>query len=127
LQVPLINTVGVNKLVYKPIVLSLNSGLATERRFKLSFSSISKHIAKYFQSQAQADHGISCAFPGVAAGYSALYSLMNYADIKGGTCIPGSMYAVVQAMYKLALELGVEFKFGESVNSLMIKATGRRP
>ncbi len=52
----------------------------------------------------------------------ALYSLMNYADIKGGTWYPeGGMYAVVQAMYKLAVELGVEFKFGESVNSLMIK------
>ena len=38
----------------------------------------------------------------------ALYSLMNYADIKGGTWYPqGGMYTVVEGMYKLAKELGV--------------------
>jgi len=51
----------------------------------------------------------------------ALYSLMNYADIKGGTWYPeGGMYAVVEAMYKLAVELGVKFEFNESVQSLEI-------
>jgi phytoene desaturase len=46
---------------------------------------------------------------------------MNYADIKGGTWYPeGGMYAVVEAMYKLAVELGVTFKFNEAVQSLEI-------
>ena len=37
---------------------------------------------------------------------------MNYADIKGGTWFPkGGMYSIVDAMYKLALELGVQFQF----------------
>jgi phytoene desaturase len=37
---------------------------------------------------------------------------MNYADIKLGTWYPaGGMYAVVEGMYQLALELGVKFHF----------------
>ena len=49
----------------------------------------------------------------------ALYSLMNYADIKGGTWYPeGGMYAVVKAMYKLAMELGVKFCFNEEVKQI---------
>jgi phytoene desaturase len=47
----------------------------------------------------------------------ALYSLMNYADIMGGTWYPkGGMYAVVKAMQNLAEELGLflnwERKYG---------------
>ena len=46
----------------------------------------------------------------------ALYSLMNYADIKGGTWYPEKgMYSVVNAMYELAKELGVKFQFNENV------------
>ena len=44
---------------------------------------------------------------------------MNYADIKGGTWYPqGGMYAVVEGMYKLAMELGVKFHFDEDVNGI---------
>jgi phytoene desaturase len=52
----------------------------------------------------------------------ALYSLMNYADIKGGTWYPeGGMYSVVEAMYKLALELGVKFYFNEEAKQVFIE------
>ena len=52
----------------------------------------------------------------------ALYSLMNYADIKGGTWYPeGGMYSIVQAMYDLALELGVQFCFGQTVTGIDIE------
>ena len=52
----------------------------------------------------------------------ALYSLMNYADIKGGTWYPqGGMYAVVQGMYKLAKELGVSFRFNEEVKQIVVE------
>jgi phytoene desaturase len=52
----------------------------------------------------------------------ALYSLMNYADIKGGTWYPqGGIYSVVKGMYKLAVELGVQFCFEEEVTGIMIK------
>ncbi|MBL0267299.1 MAG: phytoene desaturase [Chitinophagaceae bacterium] len=119
--------VGVNKLVYKPSrsITEFMDWPTMSGVFKLQvFSSISKHIAKYFQHPKLRQ---IMEFPVLFLGAlpqdtPALYSLMNYADIKGGTWYPqGGMYAVVQAMYKLALELGVEFKFGESVNSLMIK------
>ena len=53
----------------------------------------------------------------------ALYSLMNYADIKGGTWYPdGGMYAVVAAMQSLCEELGVEFKFSEEAKEITVTA-----
>lgn len=119
--------VGMNKLVYKPgrsltefMDWSTISGI-----FKLQvFSSISKHIAHYFQHPKLRQ---LMEFPVLFLGAlpkdtPALYSLMNYADIKGGTWYPqGGMYAVVDAMYKLAVELGVEFRFDEPVTSLDIQ------
>lgn len=46
----------------------------------------------------------------------ALYSLMNYADMQLGTWYPkGGMVRVVDALYELALSLGVTFRFGETV------------
>jgi phytoene desaturase len=52
----------------------------------------------------------------------ALYSLMNYADIKGGTWYPdGGMYAIVQAMQQVAEELGVVFHFEEEVQQILIE------
>jgi phytoene desaturase len=48
----------------------------------------------------------------------ALYSLMNYADMKLGTWYPmGGMTALVKGMQQLAMNLGVQFKFNESVLS----------
>ena len=52
----------------------------------------------------------------------ALYSLMNYADIKGGTWYPEKgMYSVVNAMYRLAKESGVIFNFNENVTAINTK------
>ncbi len=52
----------------------------------------------------------------------ALYSLMNYADIKGGTWYPqGGMYAVVEGMYQLAKELGVQFYFAEKTEEIIVE------
>jgi len=51
----------------------------------------------------------------------ALYSLMNYADIKLGTWFPkGGMYAIVDGMYKMAIELGVKFYFNHDVESINV-------
>jgi phytoene desaturase len=122
--------VGINNLVYKPGLSFLEfldwptiSGV-----FKLQvFTSISKHIAHHFKNPKLRQ---LMEFPVLFLGAlpqdtPALYSLMNYADIKGGTWSPvGGMYAVVEGMYKLALELGVKFQFDESV--LLIKVDGRR-
>lgn len=51
----------------------------------------------------------------------ALYSLMNYADIRLGTWYPqGGMNRIVDAMYALATELGVQFQFNEKVTAMRV-------
>ena len=119
--------VGINNLVYKP-GLSITEFLdypTISGVFKLQvFTNISKHIAKHFKdSRLRQLMEFPVLFLGALPQKTpALYSLMNYADIKGGTWSPiGGMYAVVDGMYKLALELGVQFKFNEAVKSINIK------
>lgn len=118
---------GMNKLVYKP-GLSLTEFLDWQTIsgvFKLQvFSSIKKHIASYFKHpKLQQMMEFPVLFLGaLPQDTPALYSLMNYADIKGGTWYPkGGMYAVVDGMYRLALELGVQFRFSESVTEISIQ------
>jgi phytoene desaturase len=49
----------------------------------------------------------------------ALYSLMNYADIKLGTWYPmGGMHMIGKAMHQLAEEMGVKFIFDTEVSQL---------
>ncbi len=119
--------VGINKLVHKPglsltefIDIDLAKGL-----LKLDvFTSMKKHISKYFKSpQIQQLLEFPVLFLGaLPQNIPALYSLMNYADIKLGTWYPeGGMYSVVQAMYELATELGVKFQFEKNVSSVNIE------
>src|SRR6187399_1863109 len=118
---------GINKLVHNPgrsftefIDRDIFKGV-----FKLDvFTSIKKHIHKYFKSPKLRQ---LMEFPVLFLGAlpkdtPALYSLMNYADIKGRTWYPqGGMYSVVKAMYELAIELGVEFCFNEEVEQIFIQ------
>lgn len=116
--------VGMQKLVYKPGI-SVAEFLDTEvikGVFKLDvFTSMKSHVKKYFKHPRIRQ---IMEFPVLFLGAlprntPALYSLMNYADIKGGTWYPeGGMYAVVHAMYNLARELGVYFHFNEEVTGL---------
>jgi phytoene desaturase len=51
----------------------------------------------------------------------ALYSLMNYGDLKLGTWYPmGGMYELVDAMHKLAIEMGATFHFETEAKELEI-------
>jgi phytoene desaturase len=118
--------VGINKLVHKPgrsvsefIDLDLIKGV-----FKLDvFTSMKKHIHRYFKHPRIR---MLLEFPvlflgALAEDTPALYSLMNYADMVGGTWYPeGGMFSVVNAMHQLAVELGVEFKFGEAVTDICV-------
>ncbi len=118
---------GMHNLVYKPGISlteyfdwKIISGI-----FRLDvFSSVKTHIAKYFKHRKLKQ---ILEFPTLFLGAlpkntPALYSLMNYADIKKGTWYPsGGMYSVVEGMYKLALELGVEFSFNHNVTQLIIE------
>jgi phytoene desaturase len=121
---------GMNRLVYKPgrSVTEFMDWQTISGIFKLQvFSSIKKHIAQYFQHPKLRQ---MMEFPVLFLGAlpqdtPALYSLMNYADIKGGTWYPeGGMYAVVEGMYKLAVEMGVKFHFAEEVKGIFVNREG---
>ena len=120
-------SVGMNKLVYKP-GLSLTEFMDADvikGVFKLDiFSSMKAHVGKYFKDSRLRE---LMEFPVLFLGalpeqIPALYSLMNYADIKGGTWYPkGGMYAVVDGLYKLGSELGVQFLFNQNVTAINVK------
>ncbi len=112
---------GMKKLAYKPgnsvtefIDIDVFKGL-----FRLDlFSSMKEHVAKYFKSEKlQQLMEFPVLFLGaLPSDIPAMYSLMNYADIKGGTWYPeGGMYSVVVAMEQLALELGVNINYRSDV------------
>ena len=118
--------IGINKLVQKPgrswlefLDWDLIKGV-----LKLDvFSSIKNHIQKKFKNPKLKQ---LLEFPVLFLGAlpkdtPALYSLMNYADIKGGTWYPEKgMYSVVNGIYELAIELGVTFKFNENATSINV-------
>ncbi|MFN5188333.1 MAG: phytoene desaturase family protein [Chitinophagia bacterium] len=120
--------VGVGKLVHNP-GLSLTEFLdmdLVKGVFKLDvFQSMKKHVSKFFKHPSI--HSLM-EFPVLFLGAlpektPALYSLMNYADIKGGTWYPEfGMYSIVQGMYDLAVSLGVQFKLGEEVTSIEVQS-----
>ncbi len=119
--------VGMNKLAYKP-GLSLAEFLDTEvikGVFKLDiFNSMKAHVGKHFKNKKLRE---LMEFPVLFLGalpkhIPALYSLMNYADIKGGTWYPqGGMYKIVEGLFSLAKELGVSFAFNQNVTSINVK------
>ena len=82
------------------------------------FSSVRSHVNHYFKSDRIR---MLMEFPSLFLGAlpantPALYSLMNYADMQGGTWYPaGGMYRVVESMHELALSLGVQFDFNQEV------------
>ncbi len=117
---------AMHKLVYKPgrsvsefFDMELLKGI-----FKLDvFTSMKKHVRKYFTHPKLVQ---LVEFPilflgALPANTPALYSLMNYADMKLGTWYPdGGMYKIADSMYQLAKELGVKFCFGHDVVSMKI-------
>ncbi len=119
--------VGMEKLVHKP-GQSITEFLDWELMkgvFKLDvFTSMRSHVHKFFKNpQLRLLMEFPVIFLGaMAENTPALYSLMNYADVVGGTWYPrGGMYSIVNAMYQLAMELGVEFHFGEEVKEICVQ------
>ena len=118
--------VGINKLVFKPgqsltefLDLDLLRGV-----FRLDvFNSIKNHVAKHFKHPRIRQ---IMEFPVLFLGAlpedtTALYSLMNYADIKLGTWFPkGGMYEIVRAMQRVAEEQGAQFRFNQDVTEIRI-------
>jgi len=119
--------VGVGKLVYQPSI-SITEFIDYELIkgvFKLDvFQSMKTHIARYFKHQyIQFLMEFPVLFLGaLPENTPALYSLMNYADIKGGTWYPKfGMYSIVDGMVKVAKSLGVQFKLGEEVMHIVVE------
>lgn len=117
---------GMEKLVYKP-GLSLLEFADTDFLkgvVKLDvFTSMKKHVQKFFKNpQLRQLLEFPVLFLGaLPSDIPALYSLMNYADMEGGTWYPeGGIYSVVQAMYQTALEQGVQFRFDEEVQKISV-------
>ncbi|MFT3846575.1 MAG: phytoene desaturase family protein [Lacibacter sp.] len=116
--------VGINKLVHQPgqsltefADIDFLKGV-----FRLDvFTSIKSHVQKHFKdSRLRQLMEFPVLFLGALPQKTpALYSLMNYADIKLGTWYPmGGMYKVVEGMYELAKELGVKFLFEHNVEKI---------
>ncbi|WP_018616272.1 phytoene desaturase family protein [Segetibacter koreensis] len=90
------------------------------------FNSIKSHVAHFFKDKRLKE---LLEFPVLFLGAlpentPALYSLMNYADMIGGTWFPkGGMYNIVEGMYKLATELGVSFYFDRNVTELQVSSS----
>lgn len=118
--------VGVNQLVYKPsrsITEFLSPSLLLDMTRMDIFQSIRKHIGKFFKSKKLVT---LMEFPVLFLGATpqntpALYSLMNYADLKLGTWYPqGGMFEIVKAMESLAKEKGVKFVYEAEVTEIKI-------
>jgi len=125
--------VGINDLVYKP-GLSLTEFAdwrVVSGAFRLQlFNSLSSHVRKYFKHPYLIE---ILEFPVLFLGAKpsktpALYSLMNYADIKLGTWYPdGGMHKIVEGMVSLAEEFGVSIHTSSPVEKIITensKATG---
>jgi len=127
--------VGINKLVHKPgrswaefLDWDVAKGV-----FKLDvLTNMKKHIRKYFRHpKLQQLMEFPVLFLGaLPENTPALYSLMNYADMRLGTWYPqGGMYQVVDAMYQLAQEQGAKFRFNTPATGIQTghgRATGVR-
>jgi phytoene desaturase len=119
--------VGVKKLVFKPSlsVMEFADIELAKGVLKLDvFTNMKKHIGKYFKHPQLVQ---LMEFPVLFLGalpqnIPALYSLMNYADIKLGTWYPeGGLNTVATSMHKLATELGVKTHFGQNTKSINIE------
>src|SRR5690606_33421324 len=124
---------GMDEFVWKPrlSVTEVFDYRIVKNLFKLQmFSSLAQEVDTLFTDHTlRKIHKIPVLFLGATPEKTpALYSLMNYADLKLGTWYPKKgMHEIVRAFYHIAKEQGAEFHFNEEVTSIDIsknKATG---
>jgi phytoene desaturase len=117
---------AMGSFVYKPALSAFEfvkpELLASVFRLHM-FRSFDSHLRHHFKSPRLRQ---MLEFPilflgGTAKNTPAMYSLMNYGDIRLGTWYPeGGMYRVVEAMVDLATSLGVKFMYDSQVESFEI-------
>lgn len=119
--------IGINRLVYKPgeSLTEFMDAEVIKGIFKLHlFSDFDKYIRRFFKNPRLLT---ILEFPvlflgGIASQTPALYSLMNYGEMKLGTWYPmGGMTRIIEGMQALCAELGVEFRFDEEVTEILIR------
>lgn len=125
--------VGMEEFVWKPSlsVTEFFDFRIIKSLFKLQmFSSLANEVDTLFKNNKIKE---ILKFPVLFLGATpektpALYSLMNYADLKLGTWYPKKgMYEVVDAFYQIAWQQGVQFHFNEEIKSIEVEgkqATG---
>jgi len=122
---------GIGNLVFKPgkSILEFANYRTIKGLFELNLlSDFKRHAASYFSHPKILK---ILEFPVLFLGATpektpALYSLMNYADIRLGTWFPmGGMHKIVEGMVKLASSLGVEFFYDQEVRKINIEPGGK--
>lgn len=116
---------GIGKLVYQPGLSPLEfvriDVISALFRIQL-LQSVRKHVRRFFSHPKLLQ---LVEFPILFLGAlpentPALYTLMNHADMVGGTWYPiGGMGKISEAMHALAVELGVEFRFDTEVREIV--------
>lgn len=117
---------GMNDFVYRPSLsfMEYMDVRLISSLFKIQmFSSITTEIHKRFKNPKIRQ---LLEFPVLFLGAKpqdtpALYSMLNYADIKLGTWYPmGGMYKVVEAMTSIATSLGVKFHTSTEASNIVL-------
>jgi phytoene desaturase len=117
---------GINNLVYKKSdsIFEFTDPKLISGLIKLDvFKSFHNYVRKYFSNPKLIQ---MIEFPVLFLGGTpkttpALYSLMNYGDIKLGTWYPkGGIFKVVEGMVELAESLGVKFHYNAPVSKIEV-------
>jgi phytoene desaturase len=118
--------VGINNFVWKPS-RSVTEFMSLKLLYDVTrldvFQSFYTHVRKFFKSPKLLK---LMEFPilflgAISENTPAMYSLMNYAEIKLGTWYPmGGMHQIVKAMVALAEEKGVKILLNHEVTSIEI-------
>jgi phytoene desaturase len=117
---------GMNRFVHKPSlsVFEFAKWEIAKGFMKLDLlKAFSKHVRSYFKHPKIIQ---ILEFPvlflgATAQNIPALYSLMNYADIVGGTWYPqGGMFEIIKAMVSICEEQGVTINYNASVENITV-------
>jgi len=121
--------VGMNEFVQKPslsITEFFDPRIISSSLKLQMFTPISKEIRSLFKNKKLIE---LLEFPVLFLGATpqkipALYSLMNYADLKLGTWYPiGGMHKIVEGMAHIAIEQGVKFKLNSPVEKIIVEGS----
>jgi phytoene desaturase len=120
--------VGIQEFVWKPSVKIsefLSFRILVDALRMDVFSSFYSHVRKFFKSETLLK---LMEFPilflgAISQNTPAMYSLMNYAEIKLGTWYPmGGMHKIVKGMVDLAISKGVNIQYNAEVTGFAIEA-----